>query len=166
MRTGPNQTRWDVSRKRFQRIGDFSSTQGEFAERLAAEHYGFTLPSAEHEVYDGIDRDNDTQYEVKSSAVEIDGRDKRRYVPVEGRYIIFEQQLQRHEKRQRRDGATSWFVFVLFGDGNDVLDRRRMYPSTLRRIINEQGYEPGTGHRSGRRYKIPVSEIFPYVDDD
>jgi len=127
--------------------------QGEFAEQVVADEFEVEHVPGESEWYDCVDPNTGTKYEVKSTHETVsDG--------ATGRFRLWADQ---HRSLAAADGqATAWYVFVLLDDDGNVADLRRTRPSTVTKLVHQQG---GTWNRSGHdrgseQHKIPWTEVF------
>lgn len=144
-------------RDRLRTLDERADDRGEFAELLVAEMYDVKHEPDRTDWYDCRDVDTGTKYEVKSTELEI-GDD----YPAPGRYRLWQDQ---HVSLLRSDagvGNTAWYVFVLFED-RGIRDVRRMRPSTVTQLVEDDGGEWNlSGHRGRNeenQHKIPYTEI-------
>ncbi|RYJ12756.1 hypothetical protein ELS19_01400 [Halogeometricum borinquense] len=150
---------FDVTRSDMRRIDKHAQgDNGEYAERLVAAHYGVEHAPDEASWYDCVNRDTGTKFEVKAAQTVIDGRDETSFVPVEGRFRLWKSQTRSLVNSDAQN--TAWFVFVLLDRDGSPLEMRRMRPSTVWSLVQEEGGWYDSGHEKGEQRKIYPADIF------
>ena len=57
--------------------------------------------------------------------------------------------------------GTAWYDFLVVTESGNVLEERRMKPSTVTRIVHQRGGWNRSGHERGsEQHKLPTGEIF------
>ena len=75
-----------------------------------------------------------------------------------GRFRLWEDQ---HRSLTASDGqATAWYAFVLLSGTGEVVDVRRMKPSTVTEIVGGDWNRADHAERDGRQHKLPADEVF------
>ncbi|WP_380681109.1 hypothetical protein [Salinigranum sp. GCM10025319] len=125
--------------------------QGAFAEQLVASRYNLDHVPNEADWYDCVNPRTGTKYEVKSTHETLASG-------ASGRFRLWEDQ---HHSLTVSDGqATAWYAFVLLSRTGEVVDVRRMKPSTVTEIVGGDWNRAGHSERDGRQYKLPADEVF------
>jgi hypothetical protein len=126
-----------------------SEEQGRWAEQYIAERFDLEHCPDEASWYDCINPRTGTKHEVKST-----------HVDAAGEFRLWEDQTRSLIASDAQ--GTAWFDFVLLDRRGNVLNTRRMRPSTVNRLVRERGgwYEAGHHDRPGRQHKLPASELF------
>jgi len=129
--------------------------QGAFAEEFVANTYGLEHVPNEAEWYDCVHPERGTKYEVKSTHVALDDGST-------GRFRLWRDQHRSLTASQGAPNQTAWYAFVLLDEDGDVVDVRRMHPTTVTSIVrDEDGGWNRSGHllRRSRQHKIPWPQI-------
>jgi len=152
----------EISRDEFRRIDEKSRGEsGEFAARLVAAHYGATYEPDDADWYDVNTKATGTKYEVKSTHTTIDGENPGTFVGVDGRFRVWKDQLRSLIQSDAGD-STAWVVFVVFNAEGTPLEARKMKPSTVWKLVQDEfdGFDI-SGHISRtKQQKIPIDALF------
>lgn len=132
-----------------------NAEQGAFAERAAAEKWGFEHSPNEADWYDCVGPSGE-KLEVKSTSVT-------RASGAAGRFRLWEDQ---HISLTAADKAGSaWYAFVLLSSGStkEVVAIKRLRPKDVTPIVRKDGGTwnlAGHSDRPGRQHKVLWSEVF------
>lgn len=137
--------------------------QGTFAEEFVANEYGLAHAPNEAEWYDCVDESTGTKYEVKSTHRVIDTRDPDEFVGGDGRFRLWYDQHRKLAARDGQKGSAAWYAFVLLDDAGDVIDHRRMHPTTVTPLVRDLlgGWDVANHEqRQSEQQKIPWPAVF------
>lgn len=125
--------------------------QGAFAEQFVADHYDLEHRPDETDWYDCVNPRTGTKYEVKSTHETLASG-------ASGRFRLWEDQ---HRSLTASDGqATAWYVFVLLSESGEVVEVRRMKPSTVTTAVAGEWNKAGHDERTGRQHKLRINQVF------
>lgn len=132
--------------------------QGEAAEKHVASKGGLAHCPDEADWYDNRNPRTGTKHEVKSTHEEIEGAHN---PDDEGEFRVWSDQ---HNSLRASDAAgVAWYDFVLLDDDGNVVDHVRRKPSTVSKIVRENGGWKPAGHAErgdAMQCRIPHSEVF------
>ncbi|WP_162562457.1 hypothetical protein [Salinigranum rubrum] len=125
--------------------------QGAFTEQLVADRYDLEHRPDEADWYDCVNPRTGTKYEVKSTHETLASG-------ASGRFRLWEDQ---HRSLTVSDGqVTAWYVFVLLSETGEVVEVRRMKPSTVTEIVDGEWNQAGHRKRKSRQHKLHFGKLF------
>jgi hypothetical protein len=122
-----------------------------FATEVVADVYDLEVDVASADWFDAVNPRTGAKYEIKSTHRTVDGG-------ATGRFRLWEDQ---HISLVHADASgTAWYAFVLLDEDDDVVDVRRMQPSTVTELVDDVGEgDPWSlakhREREGRQKKLP-----------